>query len=120
MYNIAIMANYRKLDTWRKADELAHLIYDLTDKFPRKEEYRLTSQLRRAALSIPTNIVEGCNRKSKKELYHFLDISLGSLAEVEYLIEFSKKRSYLETELDHLEALISELGKMLWGFQASL
>ena len=114
------MANYRKLDTWRKADELAHLVYDLTEKFPRKEEYRLTSQLRRAALSIPANIVEGCNRKSRKSLYHSLEISLGSLAEVEYLIEFSKKRGYIKTELDHLESLISEVGKMLWGFQKSL
>jgi four helix bundle protein len=114
------MANYKELKVWRKADELAHLVYDLTEDFPANEEYRLISQLRRAAISIPANIVEGSNRKSKKGLYHSIDISLGSLAEVEYLLEFSRKRGYIEAGLDHAADVISELGKMLWGFQRSL
>lgn len=83
------MANYRNLIVWQKAHKLALLIYEITAKFPLDEKITLTSQIRRAALSIPTNIVEGYNRKSKKEFVHFIDISLGSLAEVEYLLEFS-------------------------------
>lgn len=74
------MANFKNLIVWQKADELAFQVYKLTEGFPREEMFGLTAQLRRAALSIPTNIVEGTNRKSKKELHHFIDIALGSLA----------------------------------------
>ena len=80
------MANYRNLIVWQKAHELALFIYRLTYKFPMHERYALATQIRRAALSIPTNIVEGYNRKSKKEFVHFIDIALGSLAELEYLL----------------------------------
>lgn len=79
--------------------------------------YGLTSQLRRAVLSIPTNIVEGYARKGDKELARFINIAMGSMAETEYLLDFSKKLGYL-TEKDHerIEALRSEVGRLLWNF----
>ncbi|MFA5105014.1 MAG: four helix bundle protein [Candidatus Margulisiibacteriota bacterium] len=113
------MANYRNLTIWKKADELALLVYRLTKEFPKHELFGITSQLRRAALSAPTNIVEGYNRKSKNELRRFLDFALGSLAEVEYLVGFAVKFGYLP-ETEELTLLIEETGKVLWSFQKSL
>jgi four helix bundle protein len=114
------MANYRNLIVWQKAHELALLIYRLTDKFPMHERYALTTQIRRAALSIPTNIVEGYNRKSKKEFVHFIDIALGSLAEVEYLLEFSVDMGYIDrASVNEVDGLIEEVGKLLWSIQKS-
>jgi four helix bundle protein len=114
------MANYKNLIIWQKSDKLALLIYALTRDFPKDEQFGITSQIRRAALSIPTNIVEGYNRKSRKELGRFIDISLGSLAETEYLLEFSIKLGYVRRDTNELETLITELGKLLWGFKGSL
>ena len=87
--------HYKNLKVWQKADELAIEIYHITSTFPKDELYGMISQLRRAAISIPTNIVEGYARKGDKELARFINIAIGSLAEVEYLIEFSKKLEYL-------------------------
>jgi len=114
------MSNYKKLVVWQKADELAFKVYFLTNSFPKHELFGITSQLRRAALSIPTNIVEGYNRKSKKELQRFIDIALGSLAEVEYLLDFSIRLGYIKSNISNIESLIKEVGKLLWGFQKSL
>ncbi len=114
------MSNYRKLIAWQKSDELALMVYNVTKNFPKQELFGLTSQLRRAALSVPTNIVEGYNRKSKKELHRFIDIALGSLAETEYLIEFSQKLGYIKGDISHIETAIVEIGKLLWSFQKSL
>ncbi len=75
---------YENLLAWQVADQFAHRVYDLTLKFPKEELFSLTSQLRRASLSVPCNIVEGFGRNSKKELHRFLAISLGSLAEAGY------------------------------------
>ena len=109
--------NYKNLRVWQKADELAFAVYKMTRKFPKDELYGITSQLRRAAVSIPTNIVEGYARKGNKELTHFLSIAMGSLAETEYLIEFSSKLGYLSAnDVSELEALRAETGKMLWQF----
>jgi len=114
------MANYRNLIVWQKAHELALFIYRLTDKFPMHERYALATQIRRAALSIPTNIVEGYNRKSKKEFVHFIDIALGSLAEVEYLLEFSGDMGYIDrASVNEVDGLIEEVGKLLWSIQKS-
>ena len=97
------------------ADELAFQIYLATKKYPKEEIYALTSQLRRAALSIPTNIVEGYSRRSDKELAHFLNISLGSLAETKYLIHFSSRLNYLDDSLHNdLRENYDILGAKLW------
>ena len=82
---------YKDLKVWQKADEFALEIYRITKHFPKAEMYGLTSQLRRAALSVPTNIVEGYARKGDKELSRFINIAIGSLAEVRSAFEFFKK-----------------------------
>ena len=86
---------YRRLIAWQLADKFAWEVYKFSDEFPRNETYGLTSQLRRSALSVALNIVEGYARNSRNEFRQFLKISLGSLAEAGYLLEFSLKRGYL-------------------------
>lgn len=109
--------SYKNLKVWQKADELALTVYKLTKTFPGEEVYGVTSQLRRAALSVPTNIVEGYSRNGDKELARFLSIAIGSLAETEYLIEFSAKLGYLsKKDADTLETLRADAGRMLWKF----
>lgn len=111
---------YRRLIAWQIADALAWEVYLLADKFPREELYGLTSQLRRAVLSIPLNIVEGYARNNRNEFRQFLRISLGSLAEVEYLLRFALKRKYLdEKNFDKVSKLKDECGKVLWKLMKS-
>ena len=106
---------------WQKADELAYEVYLETKKFPEDEIYGITSQLRRAVLSIPTNIVEGAGRQGKKELKQFINISLGSLSETEYLLEFCLRLKYLSKEVyQKLEGLRNKTGALLWKFYKSL
>ena len=116
------MSKYKDLIVWQKANDLALKVYKLTETFPKKETFGITSQIRRAALSVPTNIVEGYGRRTKNELSRFIDIARGSLAETEYLLEFSKELGYIKTEDDikNIELLIEETGKLLWGFQKKL
>ena len=80
---------YKKLNVWKKADELAYQVYIVTRTFHKEEIYALTSQLRRACLSVPTNIVERYGRQGRNELKYFVNIALGSLAEARYLLYFS-------------------------------
>lgn len=112
---------WKNLEVWKLADDLAFAIYQATKKYPKEEIYGITSQLRRSALSIPTNIVEGYSRKSDKELSHFINIGLGSLAETKYLIYFSHRLDYLpENEYHELGDGYEKLGKMLWRFYESV
>ena len=109
--------NYTKLILWQKADELAYQVYLVSRTFPKEEMCGITGQIRRAALSIPTNIVEGVGRQGKNETKQFTNIALGSLAETEYLLSFCKKLNYLkEKEFDVLIKLKEEVGALLWGF----
>ncbi|HSV86226.1 MAG TPA: four helix bundle protein [Levilinea sp.] len=87
--------SYRDLIVWQKGIELAKRIYMITKKFPSSEVYGLTNQLRRAAVSIPSNIAEGQSRQSTKEFIHFLHISLGSLSELDTQIVIAKELEYL-------------------------
>lgn len=112
---------YKKLIVWQKADDLAYQVYLETKKFPKDEIYGITSQLRRAAISIPTNIVEGAGRQSRNERKQFANIALGSLAETEYLLEFCCRLTYLDKEnYKRLENLRREVGGLLWNFYKSL
>ena len=97
-------------------DEYAHLTYSLTKRFPREEIYGVTSQLRRAALSVVLNYVEGYARERDRVHQNFLEISYGSLKESKYLIEFSRKEGYISEE-DCKTALQLEdsIGGMLYG-----
>lgn len=112
---------WRRLEVWQKADEMAYQVYKLTKDFPKEELYGITSQLRRASLSIPTNIVEGYSRKGDRELAHFVNISLGSLAETKYLLHFASRLGYIKN--DHYDKITSgyeTLGKQLWRFYESV
>jgi four helix bundle protein len=116
-----IRAGYEKLLVWQKADELAYETYLATRTFPKEEMYAMTSQVRRAALSVPTNLVEGYGRQGKNEFRQFVNIALGSLAEARYLLGFCLKLKYLKPpEHGRLEALAEEVGRLLWRFYESL
>lgn len=111
---------YRKLIAWQKANELAEKIYVITSAFPKHEMFGITSQLRRSILSVPLNIVEGYSRNSKKEFHRFLAISLGSLAEAEYLINFSLKQLYMTNEqYNEIILLKEEVGRIIWKLYQS-
>ena len=100
----------------QKADEIARLVYKTSKKFPKDELYDLTSQLRRAAVSIILNIIEGFARKGTKEYRNFLYISYGSLKETKYLLYFAHRENYLNTrEYEEILNLTEEVGKMLWA-----
>jgi len=112
---------YKKLIIWKKADELAFKIYKATKDFPKEEMYGIVSQIRRAALSVSLNIAEGYGRQGRKEFKQFINMSLGSLSEVRYLLEFSFKLGYLGQGLFcELEELGKENGRVLWKFYKSL
>ncbi|NTV29902.1 MAG: four helix bundle protein [Candidatus Omnitrophica bacterium] len=114
------MYGYERLLVWQKADELAYQVYCVTRDFPREEIYGLTSQLRRAALSVPSNIAEGSGRQNKNETRKFANIALGSLAEVTYLLRFARRQLFVDgTEYEKLLALKEETGSLLWRFYKS-
>jgi four helix bundle protein len=107
------MKDFRQLKVWEKAHALTLLTYKLTKKFPKEEIYGLTSQLRRAASSIPTNIAEGCGR-SGPEFRHFLQVAMGSACEVEYLLLLSHELDNInESEFENLSARVIEVKKMI-------
>ncbi len=111
------MEKWKSLEVWQLANDLAHKVYLATKDFPKEELYGLTSQLRRAALSVPTNIVEGHSRSGDKELARFLNISLGSLGETKYLLFFSNQLQYLpEKSFLELDKLTQDVGVKLWAF----
>lgn len=112
---IGYIAGYKKLIAWQIADKLAKKIYQATIKFPPSELYGMTSQLRRAGLSVPLNIVEGYARYNKNEFRQFLKIALGSLAEVGYLLEFSLEQKFLkEKDFEELMSSRDQCGQLLW------
>jgi len=111
-----MVRNYRKIKAWQLADELALAIYKATKEFPKREVWGITSQMRRAAVSVPSNIVEGSMRRHKDEYLQFLYISASSLAELGYYIKFSKDIGYLEKkEFEELNAKYEETSRVLRG-----
>ena len=108
------MKDYRKLVVWERAHKLVLCIYELTRSFPSEERYGLTSQLRRAASSTPTNIAEGCGRYSQSEFANFLQFAFGSLQEVDYLAFLSYELKYIDqTIYSALDKDINALKAML-------
>lgn len=113
--NTTFQPAYKKLLVWQIADGFAKQIYLITKTFPKIEMYGLTSQLRRASLSIPLNIIEGYSRNSKNEFRQFLRISLGSLAEASYVLEFAYEQKYLtQYDFEKLISLRERCGQLLW------
>ena len=115
------MQDFRKLKVWEKAHRLTMAVYGATKPFPSDERYGLTSQLRRAAMSIPNNIAEGCGRRSDKEFANFVNIALGSASEVEYLLLLSRDLGHLEEgKYRHLQNSVQEIKRMLTALQKKL
>ena len=108
--------NHKDLEVWKKSMDLVESIYDFTSSFPSEERYGLISQMRRAAVSIPSNIAEGSARKGDKELVQFLMIALGSLSELEtqYLLSVRLK---FKSNNKVLEQHMIEVKKLLLGFR---
>lgn len=112
---------YERFEAWKLAHELALEVYRITDRWPATERYQLTSQVRRAALSVPTNIAEGAAKRGRREFRRYLDIARGSLCELAYLLRFSKDRGVLDTNtFDTLDELRNRTGKVMWGLYSSL
>ena len=108
------MQDFRKLKVWNNAHEFALGIYRATSTFPSDEKYGLTSQIRRASVSIPTNIAEGCGRVGNNELHRFLQIAMGSASEVEYLLLLIRDLQLLpQEEVDSLDSDLLEIKRML-------
>jgi len=106
--------NYRDLIVWQKAMEVAAEVYEISKKLPKEELYVLSNQIRRAAVSIPSNIAEVQSRNSKKEFIRFLFIALGSRSELETQLLLSVKVGYLsDADIDTAMRLLEETGKLL-------
>src|SRR5579864_6522979 len=113
--------HYRELSAWQKAMDLAESIYQATRTFPREEQYGLTSQLRRAVISISSNIAEGQGRRSTGEFRQFLGNARGSLFEVESQILLAQRFQYLSAaRTEQLLNQATELGRILNGLMAAL
>ncbi|NIV32454.1 MAG: four helix bundle protein [Anaerolineae bacterium] len=115
----AKVRSYRDLQVWQRAKAFAVEIYRTTESFPRREQYGLTNQIRRAAVSIPSNIAEGHIKRSDKVFANHLDIALGSAAELDTQLEIARQVGYLEAQTyQALAAELQEITKMLFGLLA--
>ncbi len=108
------MKDFRQLKVWEKSHQLALAIYQTTKNFPKEELYGLTSQIRRASMSIPTNIAEGCGKFTDADFARFLQIAMGSASETEYQLLLSHDLGFLtKTQYDQLNADVTEVKRML-------
>jgi four helix bundle protein len=115
------ISRFRELKAWQLGMDLAERVYLLTDSFPKSEIYGLTSQLRRAAVSIPSNLAEGHGRTSNKEFLQFIAISFGSICELETQILLSHRLKYINTnDSETVLALLTETMKTIRGLQRSI
>ncbi len=106
------MRDYTKIEAWKRSDDLTVAIYERTRTFPKEEIYGLTAQLRRAAYSVPANIVAGSARESKRDYLHFLYIARGSLSETQYFLHLSHRLGYLS---DSNNQLLGQQVKVSFG-----
>jgi len=118
---MTIVKTYRELIAWQKATDLAVHVYQITKDFPRAEQYGLTNQMRRAAVSVSSNIAEGQGRGSTNDFRRFLAIAYGSLQEVETQIIIAQRLGYLGNDAtDEILALCAETGRIINGLSRSL
>lgn len=116
-----MIRNFKTLDIWKRSRQLVKEVYLLTDAFPIEEKFGLISQLRKSAVSIPSNIAEGCGRQSEKELSRFLDIAIGSNCELETQIYLGYDLNFLTLEtMEVLSKEITEIRRMIIGYQRTL
>ena len=112
---------HKKLDVWQKGMEVAQMIYKLTNSFPSEEKIGLVSQMRRAAISIPSNVAEGAARQGKAEFRNFLSMAQGSLSELDTQLELSVLLGYLNAEkIKEISGLLIRVDKMLSALIRSL
>jgi four helix bundle protein len=112
---------HKKLDVWKKAIDLVQKIYDLTKVFPKNEDYGLINQMKRTAISVPSNISEGAARLTKKEFIQFLHMAQGSLSELDTQLEIAIRLGYFkEGRFSALSLLTNDMDKMLTGLIKSL
>lgn len=112
---------HRRLDVWKRSLLLTREIYKTTSAFPKSEEYGLVSQMRRAAVSIPSNLAEGAGRKGSKEFKQFLNIAQGSISELDTQIELALMLGYISTDQhEGLNSELTDISKMLYGLSRSL
>jgi four helix bundle protein len=115
------MQHFNNLKVWQRSHALVLNIYKLTASFPREERFGLVSQLRRAVISVPTNIAEGAKRHGQQDYARFLNIAEGSLAEVEYLVLVSRDLEYLARKtVESVRQEISEIARMLNGLRVKV
>lgn len=113
--------SYKELIVWQKSMVFVESVYSMTATFPAEEIYGLTSQIRRAAVSIPSNIAEGSYRSTKKDYVHFLRTALGSAAEIETQIEIALRIKYISKNIyEELSSILAEVMKMLNGMVRKL
>jgi four helix bundle protein len=113
------LSDYKELEAWQIAMDLAQEVYRLTRDFPKEEIYGLTNQIRRAAVSIPSNLAEGAARAGNKEFLHFLHVARGSASELETQLFLAIKLGYLRDSVDLL-ALLSSTRRLINGLIRSL
>ena len=115
------MKPYERFDAWKVCHELAVQVYRVTRGWPKEERYGLTSQVRRSALSAPTNLAEGSAKRGSREFARFGDIALGSLSELSYLLRFAESVGVMQAE-DHaeLETLCNRAGQLTWKLTRAL
>jgi len=115
------MRNFKKYDIWIDAMGIVDKIYDAIDAFPKNEKYGLTSQISRAAVSIPSNIAEGAGRNSEKDFARFLEFSLGSAYELETQLIIAERRKYIkQCESDIILGELISLQKRIGGLRKSI
>ena len=113
--------DYKDLTVWQKSMDLAEMIYRLTEKFPAKEMYELTKQIRRAAVSVPSNLAEGRGRQTSNEFRHFLSTARGSLHEVETQLLLAMRFGYVDTaQTRPTFELLEEISRMIHGLSRAL
>ena len=115
------MHNFKELIVWQKSRHLVKDIYTLTQKFPADESFGLTQQIRRAAISIPSNIAEGSGRRTDNDFSHFIDIANGSAFEVETQLYLSLDLEYIsQSEFEEVVAKLTDVERLIYNFKKSL
>ena len=115
------MRDFKKLKVWQKGHEFTLHVYQVSKTFPSSERYRLTNQIRRASVSIPSNISEGCGRDTNPDLIRFFHIAMGSASEVEYQLLLAHDLSYLNgKDYQQLQGKVTEIKRMMTGFVKKL
>jgi len=121
MSNETAIRSHRDLTVWRKGMDLAKAVYRLTEGFPKEEQYRITAQLIRAAISIPANVAEGNARGSRRDYAHFISIARGSTAELETLLTLAAETNLAPAaRINDILSSADEVGRMLNGLHRSL